>query len=342
MTDLAACPCHDDRPAVERLLDPMVPDHRIQDLLVQADALSRKLGQGRGQVWAAIGVDNTPCPMGCSFCSHAARWQASGEEIRLEPSQIVEAAGRAADDGADFIVLRTTQFYGLDRLASLGRAVRSRIGDGIRLVVNTGECRSDEVKALLDAGYTTAYHVVRLRENTDTTHTVEMRLRSLDAIRLAGMELMYLIEPLGPEHQPDEILIEARRARSLGAIGTGVMARISVMGTPLARLGQVGEAYLRRVAAAARLEYPDGGPFLCVHPPTLSSLTCGCNTVVVEQGANPRASSGSAAAWQGFDMTSARAALQAAGLTVRPARQDGLFHRLKSGLGRAVRPTHAP
>jgi biotin synthase len=310
--------CEDDRSDVLRLLDTRIPDTQIDHLLHQADALSRELAGGRGFVWAAIGVDAMPCPMGCGFCSHAAQWQAYRDETALSFEEVAELAEQASRAGADFVALRTTQFYGIERLCDLGHRVRRRIADDVRLVVNTGESNVDDIKALMDAGYTTAYHVVRLREGTDTGHSVEMRVATLDAIAAAGMELQYLIEPLGPEHTAEEILTEARRAREYGAIGTGVMARVPVMGTPLAHLGQVSENYVRRVAAVARLEYPQGGRFLCVHPPAPSSLTAGCNTVVVEQAANPRDSGSSAGPWRSFDLPAARAALKAAGLAVRP------------------------
>jgi len=307
--------------ASELLLDTRVSDKRINHLLKRADAMTRQLSGGRGYIWTAIGIDSTPCEMGCSFCSHAAKWDAYQNSPPLEAEAIVAKVGELADGGSDFVVLRTTQFYDLNRLLMLGRRVRDRIGDDIHLVVNTGEMDADTVKALKDAGFSMVYHVVRLREGIDTGHTVEMRVRTIEIALAGGLEVQYLIEPLGPEHSPAEILTEARRAKSIGASGTGVMARVSVMGTPLAHLGQVSEAYLRRIAAVARLEYPDGGEHLCVHPPTPSVLHCGSNTIIVEQAANPRDTKSSATPWRGFDLPMARATLQAAGFTVRPTKE---------------------
>ena len=88
------------------------------------------------------------------------------------------------------------------------------------LVVNTGEMDADTVKALKDAGFSMVYHVVRLREGVDTGHTVEMRVRTIETALAGGLEVQYLIEPLGPEHSPAEILTEARRAKSIGVSGT--------------------------------------------------------------------------------------------------------------------------
>ncbi len=306
----------------EMLLDTSVSDRRVGHLLERADALSRKLAGERGFIWATIGIDSTPCTMGCSFCSHGAQWQVYANEIELSVDEVVELAGKAAAGGADFITLRTTQYYGTERLIKLAGLVRDRIGNDLHLVANTGECDLDRAKALRDAGFSMAYHTVRLREGVDTGQSVAARLKTIEAICAAGLELQYLIEPLGPEHTVREVLNEARRAAEVGASGTGVMARVPVMGTPLAHLGQVSEPYLRRVAAAARLEYPDGGKYLCVHPPTPSALYCGCNTMVVEQAANPRDTSSSIGAWRGFDLATARVALQKAGLKVRPVTKE--------------------
>ena len=103
------------------LLDIRVSDLRIQHLLDRAEKISRDISGNRGFVWAAIGVDSTPCTMGCSFCSHAEKWNAYSDVTILSTEDIVERAGQVADQGADFVVLRTTQFYGVERLTDLGK-----------------------------------------------------------------------------------------------------------------------------------------------------------------------------------------------------------------------------
>ena len=307
---------------VRMLLNTAVGDNRVQSLLRRADSLSRELSQGEGYVWAAIGIDSSPCSMGCSFCSHAAKWQVYGDEIRMSQDEVVTQAEELAEAGADFVVLRTTQQYETGELVSLGERIREKIGEGIHLVINTGECDRARIRALFTAGFDMAYHVVRLREGMDTGHSPEMRIATIEAIRAEGMDLQYLVEPLGPEHTPEEIITEASRAREVGASGTGVMARVPIQGTPLAHFGQVGERYLCRVGAAARLLYPAGGKYLCVHPLATDALHCGCNTVIVEQAANPRDTGSSIGSWRGFDISAARKLLRENGFTVRRIRGE--------------------
>lgn len=307
---------------IDMLLDTTVSDRHVVHLLEKADSMSRALAANRGFIWGAIGIDSTPCDMGCTFCSHAAQWDAYKTSPPLTEEAILEKAGQLADGGADFVVLRTTQHYPLETLQRLGRLTRDRIGSDIHLVINTGEMSLETVRALKDSGFSMSYHVVRLREGQDTGHSVDMRMRTIENVLKGGLELQYLIEPLGPEHSAEEILTEARRARSLGASGTGVMARVPIMGTPLARLGQVSDSYLKRVTAVARLEYPDGGQHLCVHPPTPQTLRCGANTIIVEQAANPRDTVSSLGPWREFDLPGARAVLRQAGLEVRPAKTE--------------------
>ncbi len=302
---------------LELLLDPAVSDKVVAPLLAQADKLTRELAQGRGYIWAAIGIDSTPCEMGCAFCSHAARWDVYTQTEVMPDSEIIRRAERLAQAGADFVVLRTTQRYSTGRLVTLAQQVRERIGTEVHLVINTGESDGVRVRELRAAGFDTAYHVLRLREGVDTRHSPEMRLATINAVRRAGMELQYLVEPIGPEHTAEEIITEALRARSLGASGTGVMARVPVLGTPLASFGQVAPGYLCRVAAATRLLYPDGGKHLCVHPYVPGALRAGCNTLIVEEAANPRATESSHEAWRNFDILTARRLLQESELTVR-------------------------
>ena len=307
---------------VALLLDTLVGDNRVRHLLKRADNLSRALSQGEGYVWAALGIDSTPCTMGCSFCSHAAKWGVYGSASRMSREEIIVRAESLAVQGADFVVLRTTQQYSTEELVCLGRKIRKGIGDNIHLVINTGECDRERIRQLLRAGFDMAYHVVRLREGRDTGHSPQMRQETIQAIREEGMDLQYLVEPLGPEHTPEEIIAEAERARAAGASGTGVMARVPVLGTPLAHFGQVSGSYICRVAAATRLLYPDGGKYLCVHPLTPAALRSGCNTVIVEQAANPRDTSSSTGSWQGFDIPAARRLLRENGFTVRRIRGE--------------------
>lgn len=305
---------------LDQLLDAGVSDKKVKYLLDRADMLTRRLAENQGYINVSIGVDSTPCSMGCAYCSLAAQWDIYSEAPELGFDEIADRAGLVADGGADAITLRTTQFYDIGQLAVLGSLVRERIGKDVELVANTGELTLEDALVLKRAGFNTAYHVVRLREGVDTGHTVEMRLTTIDAIRQSGLSLKYCIEPLGPEHAAEEILTEIWRARAFGVASLSVMARVPVMGTPLAHLGQIASAYHCRAVAAARLACPETVTRVGVHPFLPDSLNAGCNSITIELAANPRDNHSGNGAWRGLDLAAARTLLQKAGYTVRPAK----------------------
>ena len=68
---------------------------------------------------------------------------------------------------------------------------------------------------LKEAGFDGAYHIVRLREGTDTQIPREKRIATLDAITKAGLDLYYCVEPIGPEHTYEELVDEMLRARNI-------------------------------------------------------------------------------------------------------------------------------
>ena len=77
------------------------------------------------------------------------------------------------------------------------------------------------------------------------------------------------------------------RARDLGAVIMGAMARVPVPGTPKAHLGQISEEKLARIIAVSRLVGGEVAQEICVHPPSDAAVAAGANAVVVETGAVP-------------------------------------------------------
>lgn len=269
----------------------------------------------RAYVWGAIGVDARPCPESCGFCSLGEAWglvPPGGQELSTD--EVVERAAFLSGQGAATVTLRTTQHYGAARLAELGQAVRRVIRPGVRLACNTGECAPSEMARLREAGFDTAYHVVRLREGEDTRLRPESRAASLRATQGAGLEIAFLVEPVGPEHTPDELADRARMARQHGAAVIGAMARVPVRGTPLYDRGAVSEERLACLCAYARL-CDHAARLVCVHPPGLAALRSGANVVVVEMAANPRDEPGTGSdSFRGFGFPEARALMAEAGL----------------------------
>lgn len=260
----------------------------LNRLYAVANARSREYVGNEARIWGAIGVDTKPCTRGCKFCSLGAPWNRDFEGVELTDEEVLEYARQLVERNARWVVLRTTEDYGISKLASLGRKVRSILPADTGLVANTGELNLSKAEKLYEAGFTMVYHLVRLREGIDTGIDPEDRIKTLEAIKESPLGLAYLVEPIGVEHTAEELVCEAFRAKHYGAQLTGAMARVPVPGTPLAEYGPLPEERLIRVVAMTRLINGPEVKYICVHPPTLGALHAGANIMVVEAGAVPR------------------------------------------------------
>jgi biotin synthase len=155
------------------------------------------------------------------------------------------------------------------------------------LVANIGDFDYDVALKLKEVGFTGVYHINRLREGIDTTISPKIRIKTLDSIKKAGLELYYCIEPIGPEHNYEEIADEMLRARDYNVGVMAVMRRIPVEGSPLYENGQISSVELSKIAAVTRIVTRPHRA-MNAHEPIQMSLICGVNQLYAEVGANPR------------------------------------------------------
>lgn len=257
------------------------------ELLAAANELSREVFGNRGFVFGQAGINAEPCSKNCKFCSLGKEhysvssiWRKSIDEVVMEARSFIEA-------GVSDLFLMTTADYPVDEFLEVGRAVRQVTPDDIKLVANIGDFGSDIATELKKTGFTGAYHIHRLREGIDTGIEPEVRINTLDAIKNAGLELYYCIEPIGPEHTYEEIVAEMLRAQEYDVGVMAVMRRIPVPGTPLSSKGQISALELTKIAAVTRLVVQ---PYRAMnaHEPVQMSLLAGVNQLYAETGANPR------------------------------------------------------
>ena len=295
-------PCRDD---VVRLLSYAPDSPQAAYLGRLARQTARDVAGDRAGVWAAVGVDCAPCSMSCAFCAFGEAWGVVNEAHEWSVERIADTARRFALEGASWVVLRTTEHYGAERLRALASAVRAHLPSRCALVANTGQMTVEEIQSLGEAGVPVMYHALRLGEGSDTPFDPAGRRLVLGRIHEAGMELAHLVEPLGPEHGNEEIADVLLTALHAGARVCGVMARSNVRGTPFEEKGTVSDARLALVAAVVRLCGGRNTPYVCVHPPVSLAVEWGANVVVVETGAIPRDRKESGGDWRGFSMKEA-------------------------------------
>lgn len=304
----------------ERLLqllgDARHPDHR-EELYRQARAVVREHLGNRGKIWAAIGLDQAPCAMGCRFCSFASQWTQFTQPHELTAEEALQWADDFIAQRADYLILRTSEQYRLEKLLDLGRRIADRKPDSVRLVANTRLADSAQLTQLRQAGFHGIYKTIRLREGIDTKFAPAARLEQIRQARDHGLRVFGLVEPVGPEHSDEEIVdaILLLRDEVQSAL-IGAMGRVPVAGSPLYGCGAVDAPRLAAITAVSILAMADRFDeveVVCSHPPDREILRAGASAVVVEVGAIPRDTAFAERAWRGLAMPEARKLLQDAG-----------------------------
>ena len=260
---------------------------KFYELLAVSNALSRRKFGNRGYVFTQIGINAEPCSVNCKFCSMGAahysldsQWEKTAEEICSQLAWLQESY-------FDDFFLMTTADYPQDQFISIGKAVKPLLRKDQKLVANIGDFDLNTAFQLEEVGCTGAYHINRLREGTDTMADPKDREETLRAIKEAGLELYYCIEPIGPEHSYEELTVEILRARELQIGVMAAMRRVAVAGTPLYERGQISALELTKIVAVTNIVV-NPSRAMNVHEPVQVALLAGVNQLYAEVEANPR------------------------------------------------------
>lgn len=296
------------------LLD-LEPDSPKAVIMEQkAGAMAKTVTNGTGRIWSAVGVDRHPCTMNCKFCSLGKQWGLIKDTAEWPVEDIREAARLAGEHHASWFVLRTTEFYSLERLTKLASDIRAILPESCQLVVNTGELTHETADKLVNAGVCGVYHTLRLREGKDTCFDPALRLATLATIRDSRLELYHMAEPLGIEHSSKEITDRIFVGHEYHAALGGIMLRVSVKGTPFGETPMVSDARHAQAIAVCRIFAGSSVKNICTSPPSKRTLEAGANVTPIEIGAVPRSAEvDHGSAWNGLGLVEARALLESAG-----------------------------
>lgn len=279
----------------------------------KARELAENVVGSKGKIWASIGIDYQTCSMNCDFCSFGEKWNLFEGRHEWTDDEVIDQVRNYVQEGASWVTLRTTQYYGVDRLNMLAEKIRNEVPGDYGLVANTGEFGNLKAKGMIEAGINIVYHTLRLREGQDTRFNPAERLDTLKAVQDTELDLAYLVEPVGPEHTNEEIVEIFRTGLEYGAVLSGAMARVAINGTPLEGNGELSIERLAQIVAVTRIGAGTNAPDICVHPPSKQALEWGANVVVVETGAVPRAENECCGDWEKFDATTAKNWFEEAG-----------------------------
>jgi len=256
--------------------------------MAAANYMTRQRTGARGTVYSQVGVNVWPCPENCNFCYLGTKHGIVTTLHELTTQQVIDAALNFESGGADEVYLMTTANYPLDKLCEIALEVRKALRPETVMVANVGDLDAREAQQLVDSGFFGIYHVYRFREGIETDIEPERRRKSFAAIREAGLDLRYCVEPVGPEHSTEEIVDQMFLAKEFEAKICAVMRRTPVAHTPAERLGQLTETEIAKIVAVTRLVLGDGIREMGVHEPSLIALRAGAHRICAEVGMNPR------------------------------------------------------
>lgn len=270
-------------------------------LIQKANELSRKEFGQRGYVFAQIGLNSAPCTGNCKFCSLGKDNFVAEEKTEKTLDEILEQTKQTVEEKADALFLMTTADYSIEKFLQVAREVKKLLPDDMMFIANIGDFGEDTAVLLKEAGFTGVYHIVRMNEGIDTDLPAEQRIATLDALKKAGLELIYCVEPIGPEHTYSQIADEMLRARDYDVNVMACMKRVGVPGTPLFEKGEITDLELTKIVAVARL-VTRPKKSMNVHEPKAMALLAGVNQLYAEVGVNPRDCSVETGTSRGFSI----------------------------------------
>ena len=249
--------------------------------------LSLEATGGIAEIHAQIGLNATPCPKNCLFCSFAACNKLRHGRYEVPLQDVLDYARIYEEDGANAIILMCTASYSFEKLTEMVQAVREAIDPAMPLLTNTFDLTLEQAQTLRALGINGAYHAVRMGEGVDTEIPVQERLDTLQNLRTAGLKISTCVEPIGPEHTPEELAEATFRCIDSGAITAGCGRRINVAGAPICARGMLSSVGIATMVAVYRLIAGRGLRLNCSASSRIV-MASGANLAWAECGTNPR------------------------------------------------------
>lgn len=222
-----------------------------------ARAIGMRACNGRGYVYAQIGVDSTACPKNCRFCSFAAvnvNWEtydAAHAEVPI--GRIVHYAKLFDGEGVSLVSLMATAALDFERYLDIVRAVRASVSDSMVIMANVGDLTLEQAQALKDAGANAAYHALRLDEGEWTDIAPIERRRTIRHLKAADIDLMTGVEPVWQGADPLMVSERICDIPEFKPFCTGACGLTEIEGADVMNRKQPLKGFLRYVAACTRL-----------------------------------------------------------------------------------------
>lgn len=273
-----------------------------------ASAIVRSKNDSSAIILGQIGVDISPCPGGCKFCTfgekhtHFESTKLSKEELEMKMSDFCKEGDLYA------LYLMTMHEYDINNYLKIVEHARRIAPKETQIWGNIGDTSYEQLKEIKDAGVSGIYHVCRLREGSDTDLDPKDRIRTMENAKKAGLEIYTCCEPIGPEHTIDELVENIFIGIDMGVYQHAAMRRVAVPGAPLYERGMISELRLAHIVACIALTSVTVPilAYMGVHEPNELGYLSGANIITAEAGANPRDCEKDTSGNRGFDMARCR------------------------------------
>ena len=275
-------------------------------IISSADNLNRLASHNKAEVHAQIGLNCAPCPRNCSFCAFAAKNKVFQENTEMSIEEAVLMAHNAEKEGANALFIMATGDYPFKKFVELSKELRSKILPETVMIANVGDFNDEEGKDLKEAGYAGIYHAVRMGEGDVTNIVPETRLKTVQSARESDLLIGTCVEPIGPEHEVDEIVEKILIGREMKPCYSGAMRRINIPGSEMEKYGMLTEYQTAFIVAVVRLSMGRNLMANCTHEPNLLGAATGANLFWAEVGTNPRDTEKETSEGRGLDVFSCR------------------------------------
>ncbi len=236
----------------------------LMDLLYEAQTLHRSyFDPNRVQLSTLINIKSGGCSEDCAYCPQSARYDTGVEaEALLDIARVVEAARQAREQGASRFCMgaawRRLKDADLGALEEMIRAVKQT---GLETCLTVGMIEADQARALKAAGLDYYNHNLdtseRFYQEIVTTHSYQDRLRTLEHVRQAGINVCCGgILGMGESRRDRCALLQTLANMPEHPQSVPINVLVSIEGTPLADRADTDALEAVRCIAVARILMP--------------------------------------------------------------------------------------
>jgi biotin synthase len=249
-------------------VDEIVALHELPllELVGRANAVHRQPHDPNAvQKASLLSIKTGACPEDCAYCpqsAHHREVELTRDKI-MDPALVVRMAGKAKAAGADRFCMgaawrEVRDGKEFDAVIDMVRGVRDL---GMEACVTLGMLKPHQAERLADAGLTAYNHNLDTSPEyygrIITTRTYEDRLRTLAAVRAAGIELCCGgIIGMGETVRDRASMLQILSGFAPHPESVPINALVPVAGTPLANRSRIDPLELVRMVATARLVMP--------------------------------------------------------------------------------------